>query len=262
MSNLAGFTSLPREIRDQIYKEVLVLSEPEHMFYTVHPHGHPIKEGHGLFHSVFSNQQIAREACEVYYGYNTFTGDAVMLSGVLVSKVDLGDDEWFVPAACLRKIIITITFFGSLMSSLNVDSEDISLSCPKLQTIVLESFAHGNLVIFFPHDVNLTDVKTIVYLGRKLKNDITSIKLELYFHGFSYCRTRVSRQNASTVGRCKILDGTTNVSWLIDEPDQGIIEKVENGQGSDAEQLVVQMGHGHKLDSDWKSTPSRLRAQH
>ena len=31
MSTLFSFTSLPREIRDQIYKEVLVYSEPEHI---------------------------------------------------------------------------------------------------------------------------------------------------------------------------------------------------------------------------------------
>lgn len=241
MSNFARFTLLPREIRDQIYKEVLVVSEPETMFNTVHPDGHPIKAGHGLLHSAFSNQQIAREACEIYYGYNTFTADAIVLSRFLVSKIDLGGGDWFFPAACVTKIIITITFFGSVMTSLDVDSRDISLRCPKLRTIVLESFANGNSVIFIPRCARLIDVQKIVYLGRKLKKEINSIKLELYLHDFCYSRIHGSQQNIGTAGRCTTLDGNTDVIWLIDEPDPQIIEKVEDGQGSDREWLVVQM---------------------
>lgn len=38
------------------------------------------------------------------------------------------------------------------------------------------------------------------------------------------------------------LDGTTAASWLVDEPDQDMLEKVANGQGSDREWLVIQMG--------------------
>lgn len=241
MSNFASFTSLPREIRDQIYKEVLVVSEPEQMFNTVHPHGHPIKAGHGLLQFAFSNQQIAREACEIYYGYNTFTADAVILSRFLVSEIDLGGGEWFFPAACVKKIIITITFFGNVMTSLDVDSRDLSFRCPKLRTIVLESFANGNSVIFIPRCARLTDVQKIVYLGRKLKREMNSIKLELYLHDFCYNRIHGSQQNVGTAGRCKPLDGNTDAIWLIDEPDQEIIEKVEDGQGSDREWLVVQM---------------------
>ena len=84
MSTFISFTSLPREIRDQIYKDVLVYSEPEHIFYTAHTHGHPIK-GQGLLHPAFSNQQIGREAYEAYHRCNTFTADVVMLSLFLAS---------------------------------------------------------------------------------------------------------------------------------------------------------------------------------
>lgn len=238
MSNRASFTLLPREIRDMIYKEALVLSVPEHMFYTTQHCGQTLKEGHGLLHSAFSTQQIAREACEVYYRYNTFEGDAVFLSRFLASKIHIGGGKWFFPSEHVRKIIITITFFGLVMSSIDVNSRELYLSCPKLQTIVLESFAHGNPIIFIPRSVQITEARKIVYLGRRLKKDLEGINLDIYLHNFYYRRN----PNASGgVGDMKYLDGTLNVSWLVDRPDQEMVEKVEQGQGSDKEWLMVQM---------------------
>ena len=130
-----------------MYKEVLVYSEPEHIFYTAHLHGHPIK-GHGLLHPAFLNQQIVREAYEAYHGCTMFTADVVMLSVFLASKIDR-----------VGWISIPTTYFGSFMSFLDLNSRELSLSCQKLRTIILESFAR-NPVIDIRRCAKLIDVKT------------------------------------------------------------------------------------------------------
>lgn len=236
MSNRASFTSLPREIRDQIYRKVLVHSGPEYMFYdTARSGAYPFKPGHGLLNPAFSNRRIARAACEVYFGDNTFNVLAEKVPWFLGNKFDLGDGEWFVPAAYLGKVILNTRY------CVRADSKALSLGCPKLKTIVLPSFANGNPPVYHRRCVRLSETANIVYLGRKLKSDVRNVELELYLHDFCYCRPPPPEQAFGPIDRCIILDGTRNVSWLIDIPDQAMIEKVQKDQGSDREWLVVQM---------------------
>lgn len=236
MSSRASFISLPREIRDRIYKGVLILSEPEDTFYTTYlsyVRGQPMKDVYGLLHPACSNQQIAREACEVYYGFNTFTTDKVSLSGLLASKFDLGAGDWFFPSEWVKRIIINIKISASTSSSLDnhVDFWKISLCCPKLRTIVLECFDKRG-------PVACGDIIKIINLGRKLRSDITTVKLELYLHDIDYFGTYEFKQNTHTVdtaGHCTTVDGTIDISCLIDNPNQEAIEMVETDQESDCE---------------------------
>ncbi|MCJ1466090.1 hypothetical protein MMC07_004709 [Pseudocyphellaria aurata] len=256
MSNRVSFTSLPREIRDMIYKEVLAVSTPEHMSYTTQDYaqgyGETLKEGHGLLHAGYSNRQIAREAREAYHRYNTFRGDAVLLSRFLAGKIHIGGGEWFFPSKHVRNIIITITFYGRLLSSIDVRPRDLHLSCPNLQTVVLEAFAHGSPTVYIPRSVHIAEAKEVIFLGRRLQQYLEGINLKLYLHDFYF---RGNLNTPDEIRKMKTLDGTMDVSWLIDKPDPEMVEKVEQDRGSDQEWLMVQMatywapiGQEHGLD--------------
>ncbi|MCJ1469274.1 hypothetical protein MMC07_007907 [Pseudocyphellaria aurata] len=242
MSSRASFISLPREIRDRIYQEVLILSEPEDIFYTTYlsfVRGQPMKDVYGLLHPACSNQQIAREACEIYYGFNTFTTDIVSLSGLLASKIDLGGGDWFFPAEWVKRIIININFSAFTSGSLDdhVDSRKISLCCPKLRTIALECFD-----VRAP--ITCSNIINVVNLCKKLRSDISTVKLELYIHCSDYLRTNGFKQNTHTVdtaGHCITVNGTTDINWIIDNPVPEAVEMVEADQESDGETEIVKI---------------------
>ena len=243
MSSGASFISLPREIRDQIYKEILLSSPPEYTFHTTVLYDNPIGPRRALLNPAFSNPQIAREACEVYYGYNAFAVHAAVLETFLACKFYLGGGEWFFPAVCIQKIVVTIDFMESAMSdSLAVNFRGISLSCPKLQTVILKCSANEeNGAIFVPRCTKVIDIRNIIYLCRRLKSVISGIQLELYLPGFCYNRVHLSPQTVDApLGRCKILKDI-DVSWLMDEPDQETIEKLKRGKGTIREWLTAKM---------------------
>ncbi|MCJ1422591.1 hypothetical protein MMC29_000471 [Sticta canariensis] len=243
MSSGASFTSLPREIRDQIYKEILVSSKPEYTFHTTFLYNNPIGPRQALLNSAFSNSQIAREACEVYYGYNAFAAHAAVLEQFLACKLYLGGGKRFFPAMCVRKIVVTIDFIESAMSdSLAVNFRGISLSCPKLQTVILRCSANEeNGAIFVPRCTRVIDIKNIIYLCRRLKSEISGIQLKLYLPGFCYNRVHLSPQTVDAqLGPCKILKDK-DVSWLMDEPDQETIENLKKGEGTIREWLMAKM---------------------
>ena len=240
MSSGASFTSLPREIRDQIYKEILVRSKPEPTMPTVLPHIWPRP---ALLNPASSNPQIAREACEVYYKYNTFVTPAVGLSKFLACELYVGDAELFSPGAYVQKIFVNIDFMDSSMSdSLAVDFHGISLSCPNLRTVILRcSVEEFNRAPLIPQCFGLKGVTNIIYLCRRLKSEISDIQLELYLPGFCYNKAHLIPQVVgASLGPCNILK-EKSVTWLMDEPDQETIEKLKKGEGTIQEWLMAKM---------------------
>ena len=85
---MANFTSLPREIRDLIYRQVLVSPLPIH-FSNIH---RPIICDPDLLGPVAmlfvwaSNRQIAEGACEIFYQSNTYVVDREDLSTFLGAR--------------------------------------------------------------------------------------------------------------------------------------------------------------------------------
>lgn len=240
MSTSIGFASLPREIRDQIYEEVLVSSEPILMTYRNFPKGKVIEKGLGLLDAISINRQIAQEACEMYFGYNIFYTYSSMHSIYLNSKVDLTGGQWLFPAAWIRDII-------AIAMVVKAEEEDVAerfkvlFKCPNLRRVTFKAYTVENeFVITSPHSGLVTQLDGLIYLGRKLKKDL-GVELELYLYNFGYYRPRTSDPDNDVAQSPKLIDETENVGWLFDEPDVEVCRKIENDGGTDKEWLMLQM---------------------
>jgi len=151
-----SFLSLPREIRDQVYAELLITSNC--IAYT-RTHGidafdKRIEPNVHLLQSRWINKQIAQEATEFFYQNNTFRLDCDILPKLLDSKHFVSTHQSrllspriygaFEAAAWVRRLIVR-TELSQLSDGgdypVNVIFEQkirILFKCPRLQNVVLD----------------------------------------------------------------------------------------------------------------------------
>ena len=145
----ATFLSLPRELRDQVYQDLVISSEPIHFNRRSGPLVNDIDEA--LLRTWGTLDQVAREACEMFYSQNTF----IIFDGYLSSFFGGNIRSWTIhdpynglekmpaPKWKLNSALAKIEIFQEL--SAFTDYQELGaglcflLTCPRLHSVVVDT---------------------------------------------------------------------------------------------------------------------------
>lgn len=144
-----NFLSLPREIRDLIYEELVISSAPVHFNQKSGPVVHDVQ--HGLLGLWDTIPQVAREVCEVFYQRNTF----VVFDGDLHSFLTSDIRSWVLhtPSHISSKEKRSTFRANRWLTKIEVFQEQTMftdyrelgaglrylLTCPRLQSVVIDT---------------------------------------------------------------------------------------------------------------------------
>ena len=144
-----NFLSMPREIRDLVYENLLISSEPINFNRFSGPQVYDINTGLlGLWGTV---PQVAQEACAIFYRRNTF----VVLDGDLHSFLHSNIISWVLHALSpgphrQQSVNINVNVWLSKIEilqeqSMFTDYRELGaglrylLACPRLQSVVIDT---------------------------------------------------------------------------------------------------------------------------
>ena len=142
------FLSIPREIRDLVYEQLLISSEPINFNRFSGPLVYDIDTG--LLSSWKAIPQVAHEACGIFYRRNTF----VILDGDLNSFLHSNISSWVVHTSSgprgQQSVKINVKSWLSKIEvfqeqSMVTDYRELGaglrylLACPRLQSVVIDT---------------------------------------------------------------------------------------------------------------------------
>ena len=156
---MTNFSSLPRELRDQIYGLVLVSPVPIPFSNILGPSVFdPDLQGPmAMLFSWASNQQIADEACEIFYRYNTFLvycEDLPILLGAMTHRMLSLDVRRIMSGqepACVRpfqtkkwvtNMIVVIEQGNTAYSRYLAYELEHLFECPRLRSLTIKTGWH------------------------------------------------------------------------------------------------------------------------
>ncbi len=144
-----NFFSIPREIRDLVYENLLISSEPINFNRLSGPLVYDIDTA--LLGSWGTIPRVAQEACGIFYQRNTF----VVLDGDLHSFLHSNISSWVLhaPSSSLRQQQSLETNVNAWLSKIEIFQEQSMftdyrelgaglrylLACPRLQSVVIDT---------------------------------------------------------------------------------------------------------------------------
>ena len=207
-----NFVSLPCELRDMVYKECLT-SRNRSFYRGVDKfrsrYDRAIGNGIKLMDPRFSTNQIAREACKVFYQHNTFCVKSHDVGEFLKIRLEnfLEDKTFFTPEEWLRKVTII------LVNQYNAQNRTFDtchhlaglkklLTCSRLQNVEIELLGNN-------------PVKTMVDIATICETIKKTIGQGFSIHGPRVCNGQP---------QCRKQD----LSWMWQAPDYSLLEQMRN----------------------------------
>ena len=166
----------------------------------------------GLLVPAFSNQQIAHEACEIYYGYNTFESSVELLPFDLKNKLYLTGGVWFFPAMWIRAIRVRI-YTPTYQLQKRADDLRMLFRCSNLQRLVFDFCAMSDLD-HIRRRGSPTRIETTIDKGRKLIKDLGGFMPELHLENLRFVNSFTPNPDMILV---TVIDESENVTWLFDK---------------------------------------------
>lgn len=232
MADKLSFNSLPLEIRYKIYEAALL----ENPIISGRPHvSIMIEPGKELLYCSYTNHQIAREACEVYYRLGAFLVMCHELLYFLEPKSHYLGRQLIDPKDWLQRIIIRVHLVGR--STHNAPYQLAALlSCPRLKVAIIE--IHGYIQLpdtpfLFRTRKLFRNLARIVPVLRELRKHVRvrlCIRMEK-------CTCFLKKATSHEID----LFRDENVNCILDMPSEQTVESVRNGGGTFRERLTVLM---------------------
>ena len=182
MIQLTGFSSLPREIRDEIYKLSVVDAEP---LYFIDSAIYPIFSDravsiYGKIYGTLDGKSLGpqwrEEAREIFYAQNTFVVSSTLLPQFLSSGYEYYLDGAFRASSCVRKLRVHVAWgaerghvysdCGMIAMRHSDEALRTLLECPSLQ--YLDLWFWGRL----PKDWEFERTSSIVRIKRQLREKL------------------------------------------------------------------------------------------
>ena len=221
--NVTTFLSLPRELRDKVYRECL--TSHSLMVYTQNNHfcsqdNTAVMQAIQLLNPSFSTVQIAREACEIFYQHNKFQLQSSTVGFLLKNRFKIcpEGEMLFRPALWLKNITFELEDRHNAVRIANDFGPDrlglnLLLTCPRLKHVAIQL-------------TKLRSITMIVEIAKACYELQKNVGKGLRVYGRPLGNRYPDR-------------GEKDISWMLETPDAAMKKRVEDGEATLEDKITV-----------------------